>query len=236
MLTLESAQLRMRDALLSKEAAPLEDILGSSAPRFEIHRRHFIHSVTASLEKTFPAVVNLVDARFFAFAADAFIRAHPPVSPCLFEYGADLPEFLETFPACASLPYLGDVACMEWAMHCVFHADETSDEFLSHGMNLFSSRWPVDAIWRVAMGRVEGPVAMNSGKAWVLIYRDEAEAKFESLSHAGFVFHENNLEHGEISVACAEARKIDPTFNEREAIAQLERASTQLNNFTTKDP
>ncbi|MGY9106032.1 MAG: hypothetical protein ACKVG0_05790, partial [Alphaproteobacteria bacterium] len=31
----------MRDALLSKEPASLEDVLGASAPRFEIHRRHF---------------------------------------------------------------------------------------------------------------------------------------------------------------------------------------------------
>ena len=67
MPSLENVQSRMRDALLSKEHAPLDDILGPTSPRFEIHRRHFIHSVTAALEKTFPAVVNLVDARFFAW-------------------------------------------------------------------------------------------------------------------------------------------------------------------------
>ena len=228
MLNLESAQLRMRDALVSKEPTPLEDVLGASAPRFEIHRRHFIRSITSSLEKTFPAVVNLVDARFFAFAADAFIRAHPPMSPCLFEYGAELSGFLDEFPACASLPYLGDVARLEWAMHCVFHADETNDNSDS-SMRLFSSRWPVDAIWRVAMGRADGTVDMNSGGAWALIYRDETEVKFESLSHAAFVFHEKFMEHNEISIARVEAQKIDPKFNEIDAIAQLERAASHAN-------
>ncbi len=236
MLTLENAQIRMRDALLSKEPAPLGDLFGLTAPRFEIHRRHFIRSVTASLEKTFPAVVNLVDERFFAFAADSFIRAHPPTSPCLFEYGADLPGFLEAFPACASLPYLGDVARMEWAMHRVFHADDSSDEFLSPGLNLFSSRWPVDVIWRVAMGRTEGPADMNSGSAWVLIYRDQAELRFESLSHAGFVFHTKLMEQREISVARAEARRIDSDFDESEALALLERATAQSNIFAMKGP
>ncbi len=231
MPSLENVQIRMRDALLSKEHAPLGDILGPTLPRFEIHRRHFIRSVTAALEKTFPGVVKLVDARFFSFAADAFIRAHPPASPCLFEYGAELPDFLEAFPACASLPYLGDVARMEWAMHCVFHADDLGDELLPASLSLFASRWPVDAIWRVAMGRAEGPVDMNSGKAWVLIYRDKVEVKFESLSRAGFVFHENVWKQSKISAACAEAQKIDPAFDEREAVAQIKRAAAQLNIF-----
>ena len=231
MLTLENAQIRMRDALLSKEPAPLGDLFGQTAPRFEIYRRHFIHSITASLEKTFPAVVNLVDERFFAFAADRFIRAHPPTSPCLFEYGGELPGFLEAFPARASRLYLGDVVRLEWAMHCVFHADDANEEFLSPGLNLFSSRWPVDAIWRVAMGRTEGPVDMNSGKAWVLIYRDESEVKFESLSHAGFVFHTNIMERGETFVAHAEARRVDSNFDKSKALAQFGRASNQIVKF-----
>lgn len=231
MHTLKGTQTRMRDALLSKEHAPLDDILGPTASRFEIHRRHFIRSVTAALEKTFPAVVNLVDARFFAYASDAFIRAHPPTSPCLFEYGGALADFLEEFPACASLPYLGDVTRLEWAMHSVFHAADLGEEQVPASLRLFTSGWPVDAIWRVAMGRDEGPVDMNSGKAWVLIYRDNAEVKFESLSHAGFVFHENVWTQRSISTANKMARKIDPAFDEQKAVAQLERAAAHLNIF-----
>lgn len=209
----------------------MDDILGKTSPRFDIHRRHFIRSLTASLEKTYPGVVNLVDGRFFAFAADSFIRAHPPASPCLFEYGAALPDFLEVFPACASLPYLADVARMEWAMHRVFHSEDVGDDALPASLCLFSSRWPVDAIWRVAMGRADGPVDMNAGKAWVLIYRDKAEVKFESLSHAGFVFHENVWKQNKISAACVEAQKIDSAFDEREGVAQLKRAAAHLNIF-----
>lgn len=239
MLTLESAQIRMRDALLSKEAVPLEDILGPSAARFEIHRRHFIRSITASLENTFPAVVSLVDARFFAFAADAFIRAQPPVSPCLFDYGAELADFLEAFPACAALPYLGDVARLEWAMHRVFHAEEEhklGDNCLPQSVRLVSSHWPVDAIWRVAMGRAEGPVDMNAGTSWILIYRDDSEVKFESLSKAAFTFHTNIQKHGRIFVAREEARKVDLSFDEQEAVAQLERAAARSNIIKMKDP
>jgi hypothetical protein len=222
---LESSQSRMRDALLSTGSEPLGDILGPSAPRFEIHRRHFIRSLTASLEKTFPAVVNLVDTRFFGFAADAFIRQHPPTTPCLFEFGAALPGFIEAFPACASLPYLGDVARLEWAMHSVFHADDFSNEAKFPAVRLFASQWPVDAIWRVAMGRSVDPVDMNAGKAWVLVYRDDWEVKFESLSEASFAFHTIALHQGEVSAALSAARKRDPNFDEQKAFAQFGRAA-----------
>ena len=228
MLTLEDMQARMRDAILSSEPARLDDIFGPTAPRFEIHRRHFVQSITAALEKTFPGVVNLVDARFFAYAANEFVRARPPTSPCLFEYGAELAEFLDAFPPCAALPYLSDVARMEWAMHSVFHALESGEKDFPASLRLFSSRWPVDAIWRVATGRKEDSVDMRSGKAWVLIYLDKAEAKLESLSHAGFVFHENVWTRRSVSTASKLARKIDPAFDEQKAVAQLKRATAHL--------
>jgi hypothetical protein len=175
MPALETVQSRMHKALLVDAECPFDDILGGKASRFQIHKRHFAHSLTSALEKTFPATVNLVDARFFANAADAFIRAHPPKSPCLFEYGAELPGLIDRFPACAELPYLSDVARMEWAIHEIFHADEAAP------FRVVSSRWPVDAIWRLAMGRSENPVDMNSGGVRLRIYREGDEAKFKTI-------------------------------------------------------
>ena len=81
------------------------------------------------------------------------------------------------------------------------------------------------------MGRDKGPVDMSSGKAWVLIYRDKAEVKFESLSHAGFVFHENVWSTRSVSTASDLARRIDSAFDEQQAVAQLKRAAAHLNIF-----
>src|SRR5262249_45618575 len=71
---------------------------GLEAPaRLAVYRHHVFTSLTAALEATYPLVVRLVDARFFRFAANRYIRMHPPTSPCLFEYGAALPDFLAAF-------------------------------------------------------------------------------------------------------------------------------------------
>jgi hypothetical protein len=190
-MRLNAIPQEIRDALLRPGEPALGDYFGRSAPRFAVHRRHFVHSLTRALENTFPAVVNLVDARFFAYAADAFIRAHPPSSPCLFEYGEELPGFLERFPPCDGLPYLGDVARLEWAMHAAFHAadDAPPGAVFLPSVFFISSQWPVYAIWRVALGRDDGPVDLADGPAHLMVWREDDAVYTESLDPAEFALY-----------------------------------------------
>jgi hypothetical protein len=223
-MPLSSIPQEIRDALLVPEEPALAHVFGPSAPRFAVHRRHFVHSLTQTLENTFPAVVNLVDRRFFAYAADAFIRAHPPAAPCLFEYGAALAAFLDSFPPCESLPYLGDVARLEWAMHCAFHApdDIAPDAVFLPSVFFVSSRWPVYAIWRVATGRDEGPVDPAAGPAHVLVYRGEDAAYAEPLDAAEFVLHTTLAASGGPVNAAAALRAHDGTAAAAAARRRLE--------------
>jgi len=48
------------------------------AARLAIYRHHVLATLTEALEATYPVVVRLVDRRFFAYAADQFIRRPPP--------------------------------------------------------------------------------------------------------------------------------------------------------------
>src|SRR5262245_48231207 len=151
------------------EAAILGEIAGDGlepAARLAIYRHHVLATLTDALAATFPVVVRLVDARFFAYAADAYIRRHPPAGPCLFEYGESLPDFLATFPACRHLEYLPDLARLEWAMNHALHAEDAvalDPRWLARvpaealgrlrlrlhpSARLVASPWPVDAIWR----------------------------------------------------------------------------------------
>src|SRR5438445_13075963 len=121
MPTLRELQHGVRDALLGDDACVVAALDGAGdalapAARVAVYRHHVLTSLTAALEATFPVVVRLVDVRFFRYAADRYVRAHPPGGPCLFEYGASVPEFLAAFPPCRHLVYLADVARLEWAM------------------------------------------------------------------------------------------------------------------------
>lgn len=169
MPTLRELQAGVRAALLGGEdgwvaAEVMPDGLGA-AVRLQVYRNHVRTTLTAALRATFPVVARLVGDGFFAYAADGFIRRHPPAGPCLHEYGAGWPEFLAAFPPAATLPWLPDVARLEWAMNAAHHADDLAPADLDAlrrlppaslarlvlrldpSLQLLDSPWPVDRIW-----------------------------------------------------------------------------------------
>jgi len=169
MLALPELQARFKDSLLATEDPALLDLVDGDGldarARLAVYRHHLLTTLTAALEAAYPVVCRLVDRRFFAYAADAFIRRHPPAGPCLGEYGAIFPDFLASFAACEGLPYLPDVARLEWAVHMaaqqstaapldqarlqrVDPSDMAGLSFVPDpSLALLASPWPVDKIW-----------------------------------------------------------------------------------------
>ena len=94
--------------------------------RFAVYRNNVVHSLVEALRRRFPVVERLVGAEFARAMFGAFVRAHPPRSPLMMEYGDLLPAFLESFPPAASLPYLADVARLELARGSAYHAADAN--------------------------------------------------------------------------------------------------------------
>lgn len=93
-----------------------------AARRFGIYRNNVAVSLVNALSEVFPTVQNLVGEEFFRATAHEYMRAHPPQSRLLFEYGATFPAFLETFEPVAELPFLADVARLERLWLDSFHS------------------------------------------------------------------------------------------------------------------
>jgi hypothetical protein len=86
---LRELQGAVRTALLGADENALGHAIRADgiapAARLAIYRHHVLHTLTEVLASTFPVVRRLVDARFFAYAADRYIRTEPPTSACVFE-------------------------------------------------------------------------------------------------------------------------------------------------------
>lgn len=142
------------------------DPQGRPAPkRFSVYRNNVASSLTRALEAGFPTVRKLVGDEFFGAMAVVFLRAHPPKSRMLMQYGDAFPGFLEAFPPVAHLGYLPDMARLDQAMRESYHAADSTPlpeaEFqrllgedivglrltLAPSLRLVRSRWPVQAIW-----------------------------------------------------------------------------------------
>jgi hypothetical protein len=108
-VSLERQQREFLDVLLSP-VAPGDARLG-------IYHRSARANRSGALAAAYPVVRRLVGPAFFDEAAARHGEAYPSRSGDLNLYGADFPAFLEAYPHARGLPYLADVARLEWAVH-----------------------------------------------------------------------------------------------------------------------
>ena len=216
----------MRAALLddveAAAVAGVRDDAPSAAARLAIYRHHVLTSLTGALRSTFPVVVRLVDPRFFGYAADRYIRRHPPAGPCLFEYGATFSDFLDGFEPARHLAYLPDVARLEWAMNAALHApdvapiapdalDVQTPVGLHPSVTLLASPWPVDAIWRANQpGAEDVAVDVTAGGARLQVWRHADDVVFRALSPLAFAFRTALASTGMLEMAADAALALDP--------------------------
>lgn len=113
------------DLLASEPACPpgLVTWNGSEPDkRFAVYRNNVIVGLVDALADSFPVTQALVGEEFFRAMAREFVRAQPPRSPVLALYGAGFAAFIETFPPVAGLPYLADLARLEYLRVMAWHA------------------------------------------------------------------------------------------------------------------
>jgi hypothetical protein len=237
MSPLSELQAGFRAALLADDersvmAHIVPDRLGAPA-RLAVYRHHVLTTLTTTLESTFPVVCRLVDRRFFGWLADCFIRAHPPAGPCLFEYGADFPDFVRAFPACAALPWLADVAALERAMTTALYAPDAPpidperlaaiapSELgqlvlrLHPSITLLTSRWPIDAIWRANQpeaGETDA-VDLDAGPVRLEVRRDGEEVVFQALPPGAFALRKALASGRTLEAAIDSALGAEPSLD-----------------------
>lgn len=96
------------------------------AKRFGVYRNNVIVSLIDALADSYPVVQALVGAEFFRAMAGEFARRSPPRSPVLAWYGDGFADFIAGFEPVAGLPYLADVARLEWLRVESWHAADAT--------------------------------------------------------------------------------------------------------------
>lgn len=130
-----------------------------------VHAANIRSGLTDTLRASFPVTEALVGADYFRSLAIAFSAAHPPERPVLAAYGANLPAYLAGHAVAGELPYLADLARLEWLRQMAYFAADTepvSAEGLTtlaeedrvalrlarhSSVGLLESAYPVFAIW-----------------------------------------------------------------------------------------
>jgi len=188
---------------------------GSPATRrYAIYRNNVTVGLTEALEAGFPVIRKIVGDRFFQAMAVVFVRNHPPTSPILAGYGAEMPGFLRGFEPVQHLKYLPDVARLELALRRAYHAGDAAPiaadalgtippERLMRArfgfapaVQLLSSRFPIHDIWTFNMapgaprpsGRQQDVLITRPGLTPIPTLLDRAGAEFTAALLANKTF------------------------------------------------
>src|SRR5258708_1670771 len=90
--------------------------------RYNVYRNNVTVSLIDALAAVFPATQRITGVEFFRAMARFHVRASPPRSPLLFEYGQGFPDFIERYEYANAMPYLADTARIERAWLDAYHA------------------------------------------------------------------------------------------------------------------
>jgi hypothetical protein len=119
-------QAEFAGALLSLSRRPPASIIGATQGRaerrFAVYRNTVAAGLIEALQGRFPVVERLVGEDFFRAMARAYVALEPPSSPLLLRYGEGFADFIARFTPAAPLPYLADVARLEYARGFAYHA------------------------------------------------------------------------------------------------------------------
>ncbi|WP_169566429.1 putative DNA-binding domain-containing protein [Sneathiella limimaris] len=167
------------NAIRDHEAALPNDILNAGG-RFNVYRRNYFSRLIDVLGEVFPVVKQLVGQEFFDAMAQEYATLFPPTSPLLVEYGKHFSEFLEDFEPAHQVPYLPDMARLEWARSTSQNGSflpsnhiSTAEDILralnrpvmrAPNATLVKSFYPVGTIWTHHQREVPEPVSNWSGE------------------------------------------------------------------------
>ncbi|QKY07613.1 MNIO family bufferin maturase [Janthinobacterium lividum] len=221
-------------AALLDTAAALPPFAGDAVPqRFSLYRGSLGANWRRTLSQVYPVVLALVGEDFFGGLAHAYGRQMPSDSADLNQFGARFADFLAVFPPVEELPYLPDMARLEWALHLAHYAADAQglapealaalhpDQLEAHCFTLhpacvlLASGWQVAALWQAHQdgeGKGMFPQEMQVA-SYVLVCRTRWKAQvlvLDAAAHAALLA----LQQGQTFGAALDAAfELDPAFD-----------------------
>lgn len=198
------------EALLSQEEQlPQQWIQASftNSPfdKLKIYRQNRLGRITKVLNSTYPVCATLVGENYFKQLCYHYGKRYQDNDPDITFYGRNFAEFLSDYPAI--LPYLPDVAKLEWACFVVrmhgainlLNADKLKkipqEKYaklrfsLGHTHTLLTSDYPILTIWQAHQdcGQNIPEINLNLGGGHFLVFRREWELMIEKLNDKEFL-------------------------------------------------
>lgn len=201
--------------------------------RFRVYRNNVIVSLIDALADSFEVTQELVGEEFFRAMARLYAYAHPPQSRLMAFFGACFPDFIESFPPAAGLPYLADVARLEYRRIVAYHAADVpgvsteavaaalADEAalpnlavtLHPSLSVLTSNSAVVSLWATHQGILDLSTVAPDAPETALVLRHGLDVEIQLISEAVGAFLCELQAGASLGRAAAEAMSIDAGFD-----------------------
>jgi len=201
--------------------------------RFTIYYNNWLFGLIKALIHTYSVCERLTGKRFFEAMANQYVKSHFSSFFSLNSYGFDFFEFIKNFAPASPLPYLSDVAKLEWLIHKTLIGTPNSDinliktqelinkidehqnlklSIVENG-NLITSEYPIHKIWETNQDNHIGETIVNldEGRVWLLVWRKELELRIDELENVEWKLLVK-IQEKEILVNLLESEVIDQKF------------------------
>lgn len=233
--SLEELQRWMASRIRPKANLPVsidDDILNAQrgtagVERLAVYAGGYIARAREALIEAYEAVQYVVGEGAFSSLALAYAERYPSHDYNLSAFGLHLPELLAQSPLSQRLPFLPDLARLEWAVRQAFHAFDqppldpqqlfalSLDEWertrlaFQASVGVAASAWPIRDIWDArTQPRGSLDIALVDRPQHVLIYRDAGGVKCELIDAQQQFLLEALLAGRTLGVACGRLAEI----------------------------
>lgn len=192
------------DAMLASEFISVPDNVQAedfTRERLAVYQNNVMFSLIRALTALYPVTEKLTGEQFFRALARDYVLQYPPESPVISYYGSAMSAFIEKHEQCRPLPYLADMARLEWYCHCALHAKDASllgpeilqqlqaDKLHCTGLllapcvHLLRSAFPLQLIWSSNLeGRDDVVDLSREGADDLLVYRKDWQVQVVRLA------------------------------------------------------
>jgi uncharacterized protein len=200
--------------------------------RMAIYRANMVAAADKALSSAYPVIRQVVGEEFFHGLAREYQRGTPSTSGDLTDFGATLAAFVATFEHTQSLPYLPDLARLEWAVHrasgaadapdwdaaalgAVEPAQQAAIRFAwSPGLAVIESLHPIVRIWTIHQPGYDGEFSVAWDRAdTALVARDGFAVAVTECAAADATFIRASLAGAPLGDAVAATVATHPDFD-----------------------
>lgn len=209
-------------------------------PGFHVYVGNVFGNWEKALASAYPVVRQLVGESFFECLVRAYAISHPSPGGDLNEFGAHLPAFVAGYREVQDLPYLPDMARLEWLAHRAHFAADTPrfdpariagvppEQYgalplrLAPSSSLLASAWPLARIWEIHQEDYAGGLSVDFSPApgRFLVSRPAWQVKVNSLAQGDYCFLAAASRGATLGDALDAGSAADPQFDGESALAR----------------